>query len=100
MKELVIMKNKQAVTTSLRVAESFGKKHQHVMEAIRKLTVENSTVGNMFVKSTYFNQQNLSCWISKISTYVPQFILSGKLLVFSNPIFSAKLFKSLFFNVI
>lgn len=58
MEDLVIMKNKQAVTTSLQVAESFGKKHQHVMEAIRKLTVENSTVGNMFVKSTYFNQQN------------------------------------------
>ena len=58
MEDLVIMKNKQAVTTSLQVAESFGKKHQHVMEAIRKLTVENSTVGNMFVKSTYFNKQN------------------------------------------
>ena len=63
MEELVIMQNQQAVTTSLKVAEVFGKKHLHVMEAIRKLisensTIENSIVGNMFVKSTYLNKQN------------------------------------------
>ena len=46
--ELVIMRDQQAVTTSLQVAENFEKKHQHVMESIRKLTVENSTVGKMF----------------------------------------------------
>ena len=57
MEELVIMKNQQAVTTSLQVAEVFGKKHQHVMEAIRKLTVENSTVKKMFVESTYANSR-------------------------------------------
>lgn len=44
MNDLVVMNNHQAVTTSLKVAEVFDKKHQHVMEAIRKLTVENSTV--------------------------------------------------------
>lgn len=56
--ELVIMKDKQAVTTSLRVAESFGKKHYHIMDSIRKLTIENSIVGNMFVEGTYMNKQN------------------------------------------
>lgn len=35
--ELVIMKDKQAVTTSLRVAESFEKKHQHVLRDIDTL---------------------------------------------------------------
>ena len=55
--ELVIMHDQQAVTTSLKVAEVFDKKHQHVMEAIRKLTVENSTVKKMFAESTYVNSR-------------------------------------------
>ena len=60
--ELVVMQDQQAVTTSLKVAEVFGKKHQHVMEAIRNLTqqnstVENSTVEKMFEKSSYINLQ-------------------------------------------
>ena len=58
MKDLVIMNNNQAVTTSLKVAEVFDKKHQHVMEAIRKLTVENSTVKKMFVEGSYLNSRN------------------------------------------
>lgn len=56
-KELVIMHDQQAVTTSLKVAEVFEKKHQHVMEVIRKLTVENSTVKKMFAESTYVNSR-------------------------------------------
>lgn len=56
--ELVIMRDKQAVTTSLQVAESFGKKHYHIMDSIRKLTIENSIVEKMFVKETYMNKQN------------------------------------------
>ena len=52
MKDLVIMHDQQAVTTSLVLAEVFEKKHQHVMEAIRKLTVENSTVKKMFVEES------------------------------------------------
>ncbi len=55
--ELVIMRDRQAVTTSLQVAENFEKNHQHVMESIRKLTVENSTVKNMFVKGFYINKR-------------------------------------------
>lgn len=33
MNELVIMKGQQAVTTSLQVAEVFGKNHKHVLDA-------------------------------------------------------------------
>lgn len=58
MDELVIMHDRQAVTTSLKVAEIFEKKHQHVMESIRKLTVENSTVKKMFVEDSYLNSRN------------------------------------------
>ena len=57
MEDLVIMKNKQAVTTSLKVSNSFDKKHKHVLEAIRNLTAENSAVKNMFVESTYVNNR-------------------------------------------
>ena len=34
MNELVIMHDKQAVTTSLVLSEAFGKQHKHVLEAI------------------------------------------------------------------
>lgn len=62
MEDLVIMQNKQAVTTSLKVAEVFGKRHDNVMKSIKSLIAENSTpnflgVGNMFVESTYLNKQ-------------------------------------------
>lgn len=60
MNELVIMHDEKVVTTSLKVAEVFDKKHQHVMEAIRKLTVENSTVKKMFVEDSYLNSRNQS----------------------------------------
>ncbi len=64
MDELVIMQNKQAVTTSLKVAEVFGKRHDNVMKSIKSLIAENSTpnflgVGNMFVESTYLNKQKV-----------------------------------------
>lgn len=44
MKDLVIMKEQQAVTTSLQIAQSFDKKHKHVLEAIEstKRSAENS----------------------------------------------------------
>ena len=58
MKDLVIMHDKQVVTTSLKVAEIFEKEHKHVMEAIRKLTAENSTVRKMFVEDSYLNSRN------------------------------------------
>lgn len=44
MTDLVIMKNQQAVTTSLQVAESFERKHKHVIDAIERIkhSAENS----------------------------------------------------------
>lgn len=58
MNELVIMHGQQAVTTSLKVAEVFEKEHKHVMEAVRKLTAENSTVRKMFGEDSYLNSRN------------------------------------------
>jgi len=56
MNNLVIMKNQQAVTSSLQVAETFGKQHKDVLEAIKAKinTAENSALLNqMFSKGTY-----------------------------------------------
>ena len=36
MTELVILQNEQAITTSLKVAEVFGKRHDNVIQAIEK----------------------------------------------------------------
>lgn len=54
--KLVIMRNRQAVTTSLQVAKVFDKKHKHVIEAINNKinSAENSAqYKNMFVEGTY-----------------------------------------------
>ena len=59
MQELVIMKNKEAVTTSLQVAESFEKKHRHVLSAIDELkegVAENWA--DLFWEDTYVHPQN------------------------------------------
>lgn len=56
MKNLVIMKNQQAVTTSLKVAESFGKQHKHVIDSIKNLAAENSATKSFFKKGTYENR--------------------------------------------
>ena len=53
MENLVYVKKNTVVCDSLQVAERFGKNHQHILEAIDKLTVENSTVVEMFHKGTY-----------------------------------------------
>lgn len=58
MKELVIMKDQQAVTTSLQVAEVFGKKHQHVLRDLLNLKegVQNWT--DLFFENNYVHPQN------------------------------------------
>lgn len=78
MNELVIMKDQQAVTTSLKVARVFNKQHKHVLEAIdsiKKGLAENSATpldGNnegvqnwtdasdnqIFAEGTYVHPQN------------------------------------------
>lgn len=57
MNELVRIKNEQMVVGTLDISENFEKNHQHVLETIRNLTVENSTVKNMFFESTYVNDR-------------------------------------------
>ena len=57
MNDLVIMKSKQALTTSLKVAEKFKKNRKDVMKSIRNLTAQNCAVKNMLVESTYVNSR-------------------------------------------
>ena len=59
MNDLVIMKDQQAVTSSLQVAETFNKNHKHVLEAIDNLkegVAENWT--DLFYEDTYTHPQN------------------------------------------
>ena len=59
MNELVIMKDKQAVTSSLQVAETFGKRHDHVTRDIEELIAQSGSpkLGNeMFATGTYENR--------------------------------------------
>ena len=49
--KLVIMRDQQAVTTSLQVAENFEKKHQHVLRDIDALKQDVSNFGQMFIES-------------------------------------------------
>lgn len=57
MNNLVVLRDRQAVTDSLKVAEVFEKQHRHVLEKARNLTAENSAVKNMFVETTYINKR-------------------------------------------
>ena len=57
MNDLVIMKSRKALTTSLKVAETFDKAHKHVLTSIRNLTAQNSAVKKMFAESTYVNDR-------------------------------------------
>ena len=59
MNDLVIMKDQQAVTSSLQVAEKFEKSHKHVLEAIDNLkegVAENWA--DLFYEDTYIHPQN------------------------------------------
>ena len=48
MNDLVIMKNQQAVTTSLQVAEVFGKEHKNVLRDINNLNLDRLNFEQMF----------------------------------------------------
>lgn len=54
--ELVIMHDKTAVTTSLKVAEIFNKEHKNILQSIENLAAENSATKKMFVGGTYTNR--------------------------------------------
>lgn len=59
MEELVIMHNQQAVTTSLQVAEAFGKEHKKVIRSIEQKIngAKNGLVKNMFAEATYTDKK-------------------------------------------
>ena len=56
MNKLVELNNEQVVTTSLVVAEVFGKRHDHVLQDIKNLIPEITGV-KMFDESTYKNSR-------------------------------------------
>ena len=58
MTNLVIMKDQQAVTTSLQVAENFEKQHKHVLEAIDELMGAAENSADLFYEDTYIHPQN------------------------------------------
>ena len=49
--ELVVIQNRQAVTTSLQVAESFEKRHDHILRDIEALKKDVPNFGEMFHES-------------------------------------------------
>ena len=68
MNELVYLKSNEAQTDSLQVAEFFHKNHQHVLEKIDKIVVENSTTKSMFRFTTYKakdNQMHRICYMNR-----------------------------------
>lgn len=56
MTELVTMHDRQAVTTSLQVAEDFDKQHKHVIRDIENLAAQNWATKNMFIEGQYENR--------------------------------------------
>lgn len=57
--DLVICNNGKATTTSLKVAEYFGKQHSHVIRAIETLLQDPAVAGRSnFGLSSYINEQN------------------------------------------
>ena len=52
MENLVIMKNQQAVTTSLQVAETFDKQHGHILRDVENLKKDVSNFGEMFLEGS------------------------------------------------
>lgn len=54
---LATINNGRVVVSSRQIAENFEKNHQHIMESIRNLTVENSTVKSMYFLSDYINER-------------------------------------------
>lgn len=58
MNEIVTVQHREAITTSLKVAEVFNKNHQHVLDAIRKLDCPKEFGLSNFRQSSYVNEQN------------------------------------------
>ena len=59
MTNLVEVNNEQVVTTSIMVAETFGKQHKHVLRDIENLTKGGASMH--FITGTYKNSRNRTC---------------------------------------
>ena len=59
MKDLVLVTEERgiAITTSLKVADMFNKKHKDVLKSIRNLMAENCAVKNLFYESEYKSER-------------------------------------------
>ena len=58
MNELVILQDKQAVTSSLNLAENFEKKHQHILRDIDSLKEDVQNWTDLFFETEYTHPQN------------------------------------------
>lgn len=58
MSNLIIMHEQQAVTSSLVVAETFGKRHDHVLRDIDEIKGVTQNWGDLFHETTYTHEQN------------------------------------------
>lgn len=56
MNDLVILHERQAVTTSLMIAEVFDKQHKHVLDSIENLVAQNSAAKSFFSADSYENR--------------------------------------------
>lgn len=56
--KLVEIKNDQPVTSSLQVAETFGRKHKHVLESIDSVRRMDESSTNLFYDDEYVHPQN------------------------------------------
>ena len=62
MNNLVIMKDQQAVTSSLQVAETFGKEHRNVLQSIDEISRVAENSADLFYKDTYSNIYHAHKW--------------------------------------
>lgn len=63
MKNLLIMHNQQAVTSSTNVSETFSKRHDHVMRDIQNLAEDVPNFGEMFFKTSEPDSYGRERWI-------------------------------------
>lgn len=55
---LVVIQNRQVVTSSLQIADSFNKQHKHVLDAIDELLGAAGNLADLFYEDSYIHPQN------------------------------------------
>ena len=72
MKELVFLQNEQALTTSLKVAECFGKRHNDVLRAI---SASNQALRNFADSDKAFIKSSLLFHLRMYQNLIKQLVL-------------------------